>query len=170
VRKRFGVIFVAGFLLFLVPPAFSIDRVTVAPAEFHAVNGAADQLAGRPGWADYVYRTPTSTASEFMAQVDLPHGVIIKYVRMHYLDNDLVNDLAIALVRTNKYNGAVANPYVILSSGASASIRYSDDNLASPAPSYALTNTDVCTYTIYLDIRGTDSSTMRFYGVTIVYE
>jgi hypothetical protein len=170
VRKKLGLILVAAFLLFGASPAFSTDRVTVAPAEFHSVNGAADQLQGQYGWAGYVYRTPTSTTEQFMAQVDLPHGVIIKYVRMHYLDNDASNDIAVALVRTNKYTGGENALYVIWSSGASAAIQYSDDFSVSPSPSYALTNTDACTYTIYLDIRGTDSSTMRFYGVTIVYE
>jgi hypothetical protein len=168
VRKKLGLILMATFLLFFASAAFS-DRVSVAPAEFHAVNGAADQLAGRSGWGDYVYRTPTSTTNQFMAQVDLPHGVIINYVRMHYLDNDAANDMAIALVRTNKYTGSSSSLYVIWSAGASASIQYSDDFSVSPSPSYALTNTDACSYIIYLDIRGTDSSTMRFYGVTVVY-
>jgi hypothetical protein len=169
-RKRLGFVLGSLCLLLFASQANSVtDRVTLAPAEFHPVNGAAEQLIGRSGWGDYVYRADASTANTFFAQLNVPHGAIIKYVRFHYMDNDASNDMACALVRTNKYTGSTLTIYLIWSTGASSSIQYLDDSSA-PAPSYSLTNTDACNYYIYLELDGKGQSVQRFYGVTVVYE
>jgi len=147
-----------------------LSREKINKAEFHPLNGAAEQLIGRSGWGDYVYRSDTSTTNYFYAQLNVPHGAIIKYVRLHYMDDDASNNIAIALVRTNKYTGSSSSLYVIWTSGASSAIQYLDDNSVSPAPSYALTNTDACNYHIYLQLDGKGQNVQRFYGVTVVYE
>jgi hypothetical protein len=155
-------------LIFMASIMIHAARITVAPCEFHAVNGLSGQLAGRSGWGDYVYRPSGSTTRQFMAQADLPHNVTINYVRLHFMDNDAVNDMAIAFVRTNKYTGASNTVYLIWTTGASSAVRFMDDFAASPSPSYSLTNIDACNYYIYLDIE-VANTTLRYYGATIVY-
>jgi hypothetical protein len=143
-------------------------RVTVAPAEFLPVNGAAEQLAGQPDWGGYVYRTDTSTTDEYCAQVDLPHGAKIKYVRLHFWDNESSANIECSLLRTNKYTGASDIVYQVETVGASASVQFATDYSPSPAPSYSLINVDACSYFILIHI-GAPGPGLRIYGVTVEF-
>jgi hypothetical protein len=144
--------------------------VDLSPTAFDAQDHSSDFKTGWAGWGDYLYRKTGATEVYAEAPINIPHSVLIRYVRFHYMENDASHDVYMALIRTNKYTGQHYDIYGFWTSGASSSITYGTDFSAYPSPSYALTNIEACTYHagIYCTPEGEDS--FKFYGMTIVYD
>ncbi len=156
--------------LILFSTMVTADVINVSPSAFQAEDGSADFAIASGGWGDYVYRVTGASERYAVAPVDIPHSVLIRYMRVHYMDNDPSNGLFAGITRVNKYTGTHNVIYSFFSAGASTSITFGTDFNASPSPSYALTNLEACSYQCTIATDAIGSSMLKVYGFTIVYD
>jgi hypothetical protein len=140
---------------------------TVSPVEF-LPEGHQELQSSIGDNGAYIFRQYGAVETYFFTQVQLPHGVRIKYLRLHYLDNDPVYGIDCRLIRVNKYTGESVVVYQVGTAGALPVLQFATDFSASPLPSYSLTNTDACHYIIQVYFGGSGAN-LRVYGVTVTF-
>ncbi|KPJ64676.1 hypothetical protein AMJ44_12305 [candidate division WOR-1 bacterium DG_54_3] len=167
-RKRLLMILGMVCLFLFLSSVVRAEKLSVPVCGFIAQGHEAEQLEIDPGYGSYIYRT--GTENFFLTPVYLPHGSIIKWMKLHFIDNDPSYGLNVLLLRVNKYTGDPHIIYEVWTSGDSSSIRQLTD--AAPGnPAYALVNNDVCAYYVGIVFAGGSAGTDRMvYGITINYE
>jgi hypothetical protein len=160
--RKIGIVFICllGWVL-LSGPAFA-DFIHIPAASF---TGDSSQLRVNNGY--YLYAQ--DSIGSLHAPVELPHGAIIKSMRIFFLDNHATGDLEVHLYRRNLYNGDYLELFYLESSGASNTDRFEVDSTIYPAPSYRRVYNNACQYYIKAYFGGY-GTTLRLYGVTIEYE
>lgn len=168
-RKRLLMIFCIVCLFLFISSVVVAEKLSVPVCGFIAEGHQAKQLQMNPGWGNYIYRKDLSE-NWFYTPVYLPHRSILKWIRLHVIDDDPNEEMACILFRANKYTGTSNSIYVLWTSGASSSVRHFTDK--SPMfPAWALVKNDVFTYYVGIYFSSGPSGLDRIvYGVTIYYE
>ena len=165
-RKRLLMILGMVCLFLFMSSVARAEKLSVPACGFIAQGHQAEQLQMPLSMGNYIYRKDTTEAI-FYTPVYLPQGSIIKWIRVHVIDNDSTYDIQGALFRGNKYTGAGNMIYFVQTSGASSSVRHFTDTSPSP-PAQTLVNNDVCTYWVGIAFgAGPSGLDRRVYGVTI---
>lgn len=151
----------AGFLA--AAPGLFADFVNVPPAAFTTLDGTSNVSGG--AFAQYAYKSPPT--GWLYAPVNLPDGVVIKNIRVHYYDN-AVADLGVIFVRVNHFIPDFSQVFYVESSGASTNHQWKTDSTHNTVAAHRLVNNGVCTYFI-VAVMPEASSDMRIYSVQIEY-
>jgi len=161
-RKNLLVFFcVAGFLL--IAPGLRAEFVNVSPAAFTSLDGTAGAANGIFG--QYVIKS--GSAGWLYAPVNLPDGVVIKNIRVHYYDNAAA-DLGVNFVRVNHFIPDYNTVFYVESSGASTSHQWKTDSTHDTVAAHRLVSNGACTYFI-VAVMPAASSDLRIYSVQIEY-
>lgn len=158
--KKLLVCFACFFLLASVAMA---DFVTVTPVAF---NDDDDEAGARNCsiWGEYV---SDSGGVWLLAPVNLPHGAVVKNMRVHYLDN-AANDIWINFYRVNKWTGVQEYIFQVTTTGAENTIRSVVDSTCTPAARRMIYNNS-CNYIVAIGFN-TAGTAQRIYGITIEYD
>lgn len=151
---------------FLVASFVFADYITITPAAFDDNDDDAN-AKDSDLYGTYFYDTG---GVWFLAPVHLPDGVILRNMRLHYLDNNSGNlmDIFCNFIRINKYTGG--RDYIFQTStggSTSSSIRSIVDNTC-PTAAWRQVRNNSCNYYILLGF-GAAGTSLRVYGVTIEY-
>ena len=139
------------------------DFVNVPFSSFHQGDAGFRHYTLASG---YVF-SPNNSVTLF-APVHLPDGVVIKNIRLSYLDNDGAFNIELSLKRMNMFSGELNTMFSTSSSGASGSMRTVVDSSCSPAASYRKVYNNACQYFLQVSLR--TPSTQQIYAVTIEYQ
>ena len=159
-RKR---ILLAGILgaALLTGPVFA-DFIHVPGAAF---TGDSAQERVNRGY----YLHPLDSIGNLYAPVELPHGAIIKNVRIFYRDNHATGNLVVSLYRRNLYNSDFHELFHLETSGTSMTDQVQVDSSVNPAPAYRKVYNNACQYYLQAFFSGYSTS-LKLYGVTIEFE
>lgn len=147
-----------------------IKYITVGPCEFVSELHMEKQIRIW-NWGVNMFQETTATHPWYYARVDLPDGAIVKWMKVHFVDNASGPYMRVYLRRANKYNGISDVIYgVSCASSVSTSIQTFTD--ASPNnAAWTLVNLNVFSYYIMMDFHsGNGGDQIRLYGITIGYE
>jgi hypothetical protein len=157
-------------LLFFSSVATAQDKyVTVGPCEFVSELHMEKQIRVW-NWGVNMFQETTATHPWYYARVDLPDGAIIKWMKVHYVDNASGPYMKVYLRRANKYNGISDVIYGVSASAVNPAILTSTD-LTPGNPAWTLVNLNVFNYYIMMKFEdGNGGGDVRLYGVTIGYQ
>lgn len=168
-RKTLSITLVMVCLVLFLSSITEAEKLSVPACNFIAEGHQAGQLQLNNDWGDHFWRQAGATEDYFYAPVNLPHGAIVKGIRLHFVDNSVYN-ISCTLSRVNKYNGVKSVIYSLWTSEYSSVVSHMTD-LSPLNPAYASINNSVCTYWIGVQFLGGSGGTNRkVYGVTIYYE
>jgi hypothetical protein len=158
--KKWMVLLVCFFLLAGLTAA---DFVTISPIEFDDDDDDAN-ARNCDIWGEYIY---DSGGVWHLAAVNLPHGAVIRNMRVCYYDNH-AQDIWINFYRINKFTGTQEYIFQTTTTGAVAGIRSVVDSTCSPASLRGVQN-NTCSYFVALGFNA-QSSGLRIHGITIEYD
>ena len=157
-----------GTVIILFSTSFILAEYVNVPAS--AFTGRDSSVPyTRSTYGEYVYIT-SGGSGYLTAPVILPDGVIIKHVRLNFIDNTDSGYVQVHLVRLNHFNGSSANVFSITTEGStsSSSVQWALDFTASPADSFRKVQNGQVTWNIYAHF-SSSSSDLRIYSVQIQY-
>jgi hypothetical protein len=159
--------FLGIVILLILTPLITADYVNVPASAFTGKDSSVPYT--RPTYGECVYIT-SGGSGYLTAPVILPDGVIIKYVRLNFIDNTDSGFILVHLVRLNHFNGISANVFSVTTenSASSPSMQWVVDNTASPTSAYRKVRNGQVTWNIsaYLSSSSPD---LRIYSVQIEY-
>jgi hypothetical protein len=152
------------FACFLLLSSLALaDFVTISPIQFDDDDDDANSQ-NCSLWGQYVY---DSGGVWLLAPVQLPHGAVVKNMRVFFVDN-VAQDMWINFYRVNKFTGAQEYIFQVSTSGADASIRTVVDSTCTPAALRGVLN-NTCNYYVAVGFNAATSA-LRLYGITIEFD
>jgi hypothetical protein len=155
-----------GILILLFSSSFALAyHVNVAASAFTGRDSTIPYT--RSTYGEYIY-IPSGSTGYLTAPVILPEGAKVKYIRLHFIDNNDSGYIELHLNRLNHFNGASQNVFSVTSDGlpSNSSIRWVVDSSASPANSYRQVQNGQVTWNLYAYFSATGSD-LRIYSVQI---
>ena len=105
-RKRSLMILGMVCLFLFLSSVARAETLSVPASSFIAQGHQAGQLQLNNDWGDHMWRQAGATEDWFYAPVNLPHGAIVKGLRLHFVDNS-VYSISCTLGRVNKLYGSI---------------------------------------------------------------
>ena len=155
-----------------------VDVISISPTALLSANHGSLQIAfgayfDLATMTQYVgtYAFRIGGVSYFLIPLTLPEGKIIKWLKLHFYDNNTTAgwQLQCMLVRVNKYveNGNPQEIYKVDTAGSWGDIVAQKTDLIPAHPSRTLIVNKACHYYLMINFNSATTMDVRFYGASL---